>query len=337
MNLNQYTVKSQEAIQKAQQIAMEFGNQSIEPQHLLEGILQVDENISAFLMKKSEADLSLIREKNRENLENLPKVQGGNIYLSQPANKVLLDAPNVAKKMGDEFVTIEHLWLSLLDVNSEVSKILKDFGVTKKSLEMAIQELRKGSKATSASSEETYQSLNKYAKNFNQLASEGKLDPVIGRDEEIRRVLQILSRRTKNNPILIGEPGVGKTAIAEGIAHRIINGDVPENLQDKTLYSLDMGALIAGAKYKGEFEERLKSVVNEVIKSDGQIILFIDEIHTLVGAGGGEGAMDAANILKPALARGELRAIGATTLNEYKKYFDVPKRNSTNGTIKGSI
>jgi ATP-dependent Clp protease ATP-binding subunit ClpB len=228
MNLNQYTTKSQEAIQKAQQIALEFGNQSIEPQHLLEGILQVDENISAFLMKKSEADLNLIREKNRE---NLPKVQGGNIYLSQSANKVLLDAPNVAKKMGDEFVTIEHLWLSLLDVNSEVSKILKDFGVTKKSLEMAIQELRKGSKATSASSEETYQSLNKYAKNFNELAAEGKLDPVIGRDEEIRRVLQILSRRTKNNPILIGEPGVGKTAIAEGIAHRIISGDVPENLR----------------------------------------------------------------------------------------------------------
>lgn len=325
MNLNQYTTKSQEAIQKAQQIALDFGNQSIEPQHLLEGILQVDENISAFLMKKSEADLNLIREKNRDSLENLPKVQGGNIYLSQSTNKVLLDAPNVAKKMGDEFVTIEHLWLSLLDVNSEVSKILKDFGVTKKSLEMAIQELRKGSKATSASSEETYQSLNKYAKNFNELASEGKLDPVIGRDEEIRRVLQILSRRTKNNPILIGEPGVGKTAIAEGIAHRIISGDVPENLMDKTLYSLDMGALIAGAKYKGEFEERLKSVVNEVIKSDGQIILFIDEIHTLVGAGGGEGAMDAANILKPALARGELRAIGATTLNEYQKYFEKDK------------
>ncbi|WP_374361216.1 ATP-dependent chaperone ClpB [Cloacibacterium sp.] len=325
MNLNQYTTKSQEAIQKAQQIALDFGNQSIEPQHLLEGILQVDENISAFLMKKSEADLNLIREKNRDSLENLPKVQGGNIYLSQSTNKVLLDAPNVAKKMGDEFVTIEHLWLSLLDVNSEVSKILKDFGVTKKSLEMAIQELRKGSKATSASSEETYQSLNKYAKNFNELASEGKLDPVIGRDEETRRVLQILSRRTKNNPILIGEPGVGKTAIAEGIAHRIISGDVPENLMDKTLYSLDMGALIAGAKYKGEFEERLKSVVNEVIKSDGQIILFIDEIHTLVGAGGGEGAMDAANILKPALARGELRAIGATTLNEYQKYFEKDK------------
>ena len=325
MNLNQYTTKSQEAIQKAQQIAMEFGNQSIEPQHLLEGILQVDENISAFLMKKSEADLNLIREKNRESLEKLSKVSGGEIYLSQSANKVLLEAPNIAKKMGDEYVTIEHLWLALFEINSEVSKILKDFGVTKKSLEMAIQELRKGSKATSSSSEETYQSLNKYAKNFNELAAEGKLDPVIGRDEEIRRVLQILSRRTKNNPILIGEPGVGKTAIAEGIAHRIINGDVPENLQDKTLYSLDMGALIAGAKYKGEFEERLKSVVNEVIKSDGQIILFIDEIHTLVGAGGGEGAMDAANILKPALARGELRAIGATTLNEYQKYFEKDK------------
>ncbi len=325
MNLNQYTTKSQEAIQKAQQIALDFGHQSIEPQHLLEGILQVDENISAFLMKKSEADLNLIREKNREALEKLPRVEGGNIYLSQNANKILLDAPNVAKKMGDEYVTIEHLWLSLLEVNSEVSKILKDFGVTKNSLEVAIKELRKGSKATSASSEETYQSLNKYAKNFNELAAEGKLDPVIGRDEEIRRVLQILSRRTKNNPILIGEPGVGKTAIAEGIAHRIISGDVPENLMDKTIYSLDMGALIAGAKYKGEFEERLKSVVNEVIKSDGQIILFIDEIHTLVGAGGGEGAMDAANILKPALARGELRAIGATTLNEYQKYFEKDK------------
>ena len=325
MNLNQYTTKSQEAIQKAQQIALDFGHQSIEPQHLLEGILQVDENISAFLMKKSEADLNLIREKNREALEKLPKVEGGNIYLSQSANKILLDAPNVAKKMGDEYVTIEHLWLSLLEVNSEVSKILKDFGVTKNSLEAAIKELRKGSKATSASSEETYQSLNKYAKNFNELAAEGKLDPVIGRDEEIRRVLQILSRRTKNNPILIGEPGVGKTAIAEGIAHRIISGDVPENLMDKTIYSLDMGALIAGAKYKGEFEERLKSVVNEVIKSDGQIILFIDEIHTLVGAGGGEGAMDAANILKPALARGELRAVGATTLNEYQKYFEKDK------------
>ncbi len=325
MNLNQFTVKSQEAIQKAQQIAMEFGNQSIEPQHLLEGIFQTDENISKFLLKKSEADENLVRTRNRESIETLPKVEGGNIYLSQSANKVLLEAPNMAKKMGDEYVTIEHLWLALIDVNSPVSTMLKDMGVTKSLLEGAIKELRKGSKATSASSEETYQSLNKYAKNFNELAAEGKLDPVIGRDEEIRRVLQILSRRTKNNPILIGEPGVGKTAIAEGIAHRIISGDVPENLADKTLYSLDMGALIAGAKYKGEFEERLKSVVNEVIKSDGQIILFIDEIHTLVGAGGGEGAMDAANILKPALARGELRAIGATTLNEYQKYFEKDK------------
>ncbi len=325
MNLNQYTTKSQEAIQKAQQVAMEFGNQSIEPQHLLEGILQSEENISVFLMKKSEAELNLIRERNRENIEKLPKVEGGNVYLSQSANKVLLDAPNIAKKMGDEYVTIEHLWLALFETSSEVSKMLKDMGVTKKSLELAIQELRKGSKATSASSEETYQALNKYAKNFNELAAEGKLNPVIGRDEEIRRVLQILSRRTKNNPILIGEPGVGKTAIAEGIAHRIISGDIPENLQDKTLYSLDMGALIAGAKFKGEFEERLKSVINEVIKSDGQIILFIDEIHTLVGAGGGEGAMDAANILKPALARGELRAVGATTLSEYQKYFEKDK------------
>ena len=325
MNLNQYTVKSQEAIQKAQQVALEFGNQSIEPQHLLEGIFQADEHISSFLLKKSEADATLIRERNREAIEKLPKVEGGNIYLSQPANKILLDAPNIAKKMGDEFVTIEHLWLALIEISSPVATMLKDMGVTKSLLEGGIKELRKGSKANSASSEDTYQSLNKYAKNFNELAAEGKLDPVIGRDEEIRRVLQILSRRTKNNPILIGEPGVGKTAIAEGIAHRIISGDVPENLMDKTLYSLDLGALVAGAKYKGEFEERLKSVVNEVTKSDGQIILFIDEIHTLVGAGGGEGAMDAANILKPALARGELRAIGATTLNEYQKYFEKDK------------
>ena len=325
MNLNQFTLKSQEAIQKAQQIALEFGNQSIEPQHLLEGIFQSDENISSFLLKKSEADATLIRERNRENIDKLPKVEGGNLYPSQSLSRILLNAPNIAKKMGDEYVTIEHLWLALVEVSSPVSTLLKDMGVTQNLLESGIKELRKGSKATSASSEETYQSLNKYAKNFNELAAEGKLDPVIGRDEEIRRVLQILSRRTKNNPILIGEPGVGKTAIAEGIAHRIISGDVPENLMDKTLYSLDMGALVAGAKYKGEFEERLKSVVNEVTKSDGQIILFIDEIHTLVGAGGGEGAMDAANILKPALARGELRAIGATTLNEYQKYFEKDK------------
>ncbi|MDD1525242.1 ATP-dependent chaperone ClpB [Riemerella anatipestifer] len=325
MNLNQFTVKSQEVIQKAQQLAMAFGHQSIEPQHVLEGVFESDDTISSFLLKKSEADATLIRERNRQNLETLPKVEGGSLYLSQAGNRVLLEAPNLAKKMGDEYVTIEHLWLALIEVSSSVSSLLKDMGVTKALLEAGIKELRKGSKATSASSEETYQSLSKYAKNFNELAAEGKLDPVIGRDEEIRRVLQILSRRTKNNPILIGEPGVGKTAIAEGIAHRIISGDVPENLMDKTLYSLDMGALVAGAKYKGEFEERLKSVVNEVTKSDGQIILFIDEIHTLVGAGGGEGAMDAANILKPALARGELRAIGATTLNEYQKYFEKDK------------
>lgn len=325
MNIEQFTVKSQEAIQKAQQVALEFGNQIIEPQHLLEGIFQVDETVSAFLLKKSEVDAALVRERNRESLESLPKVEGGNIYLSQSSNRILLEAPNIAKKMGDDFVTIEHLWLAILETSSSVSQMLKDMGVTKALLEGGIKELRKGSKATSASSEDNYQSLNKYAKNLNLLAADGKLDPVIGRDEEIRRVLQILSRRTKNNPILIGEPGVGKTAIAEGIAHRIISGDIPENLTDKTLYSLDMGALIAGAKYKGEFEERLKSVINEVIKSEGQIILFIDEIHTLVGAGGGEGAMDAANILKPALARGELRAIGATTLNEYQKYFEADK------------
>lgn len=325
MNLNQFTVKSQEAIQKAQQIAMEFGHQSIEPQHLLEGILQIEDSISSFLMKKSEVELSLLKQRNRESLESITKVEGGNQYLSNTTTKVLMEAANIAKKMGDEFATLEHLWLALLEVNSNVSTLLKDMGVRKSLLETAIKELRKGSTANSASAEDAYQSLSKYAKNLNQLASEGKLDPVIGRDEEIRRVLQILSRRTKNNPILIGEPGVGKTAIAEGIAHRIINGDVPENLIDKTLFSLDMGALIAGAKYKGEFEERLKNVVNEVTKSDGQIILFIDEIHTLVGAGGGEGAMDAANILKPALARGELRAVGATTLNEYQKHFEKDK------------
>lgn len=325
MNLNQFTVKSQDAISKAQQIAMENSHQSIEPTHILEGMFQSDDHISSFLLKKSEVDIAGLREKNKHALEQLPKVEGGNLYLSTNANKVLLEAQNIAKRMADEFVTLEHLWLALFEVQSPTSQVLRDMGLTKPSLEGAIKELRKGAKATSASSEETYQSLSKYAKNFNTLASEGKLDPVIGRDEEIRRVLQILSRRTKNNPILIGEPGVGKTAIAEGIAHRIISGDVPENLMDKTLYSLDMGALIAGAKYKGEFEERLKSVINEVTQSDGQIILFIDEIHTLVGAGGGEGAMDAANILKPALARGELRAVGATTLNEYQKYFEKDK------------
>lgn len=325
MNLNQFTVKSQEAIQKAQQIAMEFGHQSIEPQHILEGILKIEDSISLFLMKKSEVELALLEQRNRESLQSIPKVEGGSQYLSNTSTQVLMAAASTAKKMGDEFATLEHLWLALLEVSSSVSTLLKDMGVRKSLLEGAIKELRKGTTASSASAEDSYQSLSKYAKNLNVLASEGKLDPVIGRDEEIRRVLQILSRRTKNNPILIGEPGVGKTAIAEGIAHRIINGDVPENLADKILFSLDMGALIAGAKYKGEFEERLKNVINEVIKSDGQIILFIDEIHTLVGAGGGEGAMDAANILKPALARGELRAVGATTLNEYQKHFEKDK------------
>lgn len=325
MNLNQYTVKSQQAIQAAQEIAVQNSNQSIEPQHLLEGIFQVDENISPFLLKNAEADESLVRKRNQEAIEKLPKVEGGNIYLSQTSNRILLEAPNIAKKMGDDYVTIEHLWLALFEVSSPVSQMLKDMGVTRQILDGSIAELRKGSKANSASSEDTYQSLEKFARNLNKLASEGKLDPVIGRDEEIRRVLQILSRRTKNNPILIGEPGVGKTAIADGIAQRIINKDVPDNLQDKVVYSLDMGSLIAGAKFKGEFEERLKSVINEVVKSKGQVVLFIDEIHTLVGAGGGEGAMDAANILKPALARGELRAIGATTLDEYQKYFEKDK------------
>jgi len=324
MDLNNFTIKSREAIQKAQQIALEFRNQSIEPEHLLEGIFRIDDDISMFLLRKSDLDPKIIREKNIENFKKLPRVDGGNNYLSQSSNKILLTTLNLAKKMGDEFATIEHFWLSFVEVDSSVSKMLKDLGITKKILEMGIEELRKGSKANSANSEENYRSLSKYAKNLCKLASEGKLDPVIGRDEEIRRVLQILSRRTKNNPILIGEPGVGKTAIAEGIAHRIISGDIPENLIDKVIYSLDMGALVAGAKYKGEFEERLKSVINEVVKSEGQIVLFIDEIHTLVGAGG-EGAMDAANILKPALARGELRAIGATTLNEYQKYFEKDK------------
>lgn len=325
MNINQFTTKAQQAIQIAQQVAQEMSHQAIEPMHLLEGMLQNDDQVTTFLLKKADIAQENLRHQNDEILNKLPKVQGGSIYLSQNTTKILNDAQSNAKKMEDDFVTVEHLWLSLIEISSPVSNLLKEMGWNKNQLEMAIRELRKGKRADSASSEDTYQSLEKYARNFNQLAAEGKLDPVIGRDEEIRRVLQILSRRSKNNPILIGEPGVGKTAIAEGIAHRIIQGDVPENLMDKTLYSLDMGALIAGAKYKGEFEERLKSVINEVVKSEGQIILFIDEIHTLVGAGGGEGAMDAANILKPALARGELRSIGATTLNEYQKYFEKDK------------
>ncbi|MFZ6052176.1 ATP-dependent chaperone ClpB [Halocola ammonii] len=325
MNFEKFTIKSQEAISKAQQIAMGFGQQSIENAHLLKAMLEVDENVMPFLLKKLNVNVNVFSQALDRIVEGYPKVEGGQLSLSREANATLQGAMNMLKEFGDEYVSLEHLFLSILESKDSAGQLLKDNGVNKKDLKSAIEELRKGSKVTSASQEDTYNSLNKYAKNLNQLAKEGKLDPVIGRDDEIRRVLQILTRRTKNNPIIIGEPGVGKTAIAEGIAHRIINGDVPENLADRTIYSLDMGALIAGAKYKGEFEERLKSVVKEVQSSEGQIIMFIDEIHTLVGAGAGEGAMDAANILKPALARGELRAIGATTLNEYQKYFEKDK------------
>lgn len=325
MNLNNYTTKSQEAIQQAQKIAMTEGNQSIENGHILKGILNVDENVTPYLLKKLNVNIPAFTKALDRIVLSYGKVKGGEQYLSQSANKALAKAATYLKEFGDEFVSIEHLLLGILAAGDTISQLLKDNGVNEKELKAAITELRKGSKVTNQGAEETYNALNKYAINLNKRAQEGKLDPVIGRDEEIRRVLQILSRRTKNNPILIGEPGVGKTAIAEGLAHRIINGDVPENLKSKQIYSLDMGALIAGAKYKGEFEERLKSVVKEVISAEGEIILFIDEIHTLVGAGGGEGAMDAANILKPALARGELRAIGATTLNEYQKYFEKDK------------
>ena len=325
MNFNKFTIKAQEAIQEAVNLVQSKGQQAIEPEHLLAGILKVGENVTNFLFQKlgvNARNIELVLEKQ---IDSRPKVQGGEPYLSRECNEVLTRAQEFATKNGDEFVSVEYMIKALLAVKSNVSQILKDAGVTEKELESAINELRNGSKVTSQSSEDTYQSLNKYAKNLVEEARSGKLDPVIGRDEEIRRVLQILSRRTKNNPILIGEPGTGKTAIVEGLAHRILRGDVPENLKDKQLYSLDMGALVAGAKYKGEFEERLKSVVNEVTKSEGRIILFIDEIHTLVGAGKGEGAMDAANILKPALARGELRSIGATTLDEYQKYFEKDK------------
>jgi len=325
MNFNNFTIKSQEAIQRAQQIAQSFGHQQIENEHIVKAIFEVDENVTPFLLKKLNVNISLLQQILDSTLQSFPKVSGGELMLSRDANNSLLEASNIAKKMNDEFVSIEHLLLAVFQSKSKIAQILKDQGVTKKGLESAIDELRKGERVTSASAEETYNSLNKYAKNLNELAKNGKLDPVIGRDEEIRRVLQILTRRTKNNPMLVGEPGVGKTAIAEGLAHRIVDGDVPENLKDKIVFSLDMGALIAGAKYKGEFEERLKSVVKEVTAAEGDIVLFIDEIHTLVGAGGGEGAMDAANILKPALARGELRAIGATTLDEYQKYFEKDK------------
>ena len=325
MNFNQFTIKAQEAVQEAVNLTQARGQQAIEPVHLLQSVMKVGENVTNFIFQKlgmNGQQIALVLDKQ---IDSLPKVSGGEPYLSRETNEIFQKATQYSKEMGDEFVSLEPMLLALLTVKSTASTILKDAGMTEKDLRNAINELRKGEKVTSQSSEDTYQSLEKYAINLNEAARNGKLDPVIGRDEEIRRVLQILSRRTKNNPILIGEPGTGKTAIVEGLAHRILRGDVPENLKNKQVYSLDMGALVAGAKYKGEFEERLKAVVNEVKKSEGDIILFIDEIHTLVGAGKGEGAMDAANILKPALARGELRSIGATTLDEYQKYFEKDK------------
>jgi len=325
MNFNNFTIKSQEAVQQAQQIAQSLGHQQIENEHLLKGLFNVDENVTPFLLKKLNVNVSLLQQVLDKELERFPKVTGQDIMLSREAGKTLNEASIVAQKMKDEFVSVEHLLLAILKSKSAIAQSLKDQSVTEKGLKAAIEELRKGDRVTSQSAEESYNALSKYARNLNQLAKDGKLDPVIGRDEEIRRILQILSRRTKNNPMLVGEPGTGKTAIAEGLAHRIVDGDIPENLKSKEIFSLDMGALIAGAKFKGEFEERLKAVIKEVTGSDGDIVLFIDEIHTLVGAGGGQGAMDAANILKPALARGELRAIGATTLDEYQKYFEKDK------------
>lgn len=325
MNINNFTIKSQEVIQHAQILAQSMENPQIENEHIYKAIVEIDENVLPFVLKKLNVNIALVNQILEKDLESLPKVSGGEILFSKEAGKTLNEANVIARKMEDEYVSIEHLIVALFKSNSKISKILKDQGIQEKDLLAAIEELRKGGKVTSQSAEETYNSLNKYARNLNDLADKGKLDPVIGRDEEIRRILQILSRRTKNNPMLVGEPGTGKTAIAEGLAHRIVQGDIPENLKDKVIYSLDMGALIAGAKYKGEFEERLKSVIKEVTSSDGNIVLFIDEIHTLVGAGGGQGAMDAANILKPALARGDLRAIGATTLDEYQKYFEKDK------------
>ncbi len=325
MNFNQFTIKSQEIVQQAQSLASSKEQQAIEPGHLLLSMLQNDEHVIPFLLKKLNVNIGIIKTELEELVNGYPKVSGGAPYLGNATQSIFEKAMSLIKDFNDEYVSIEHILLAVISSKDRVAKILKQHGVNEADLRIAIKELRKGDRVTSATAEETYNSLQKYARNLNQLAREGKLDPVIGRDEEIRRVLQILTRRTKNNPILIGEPGVGKTAIAEGLAHRIINGDVPENLKSNVIYSLDMGALIAGAKYKGEFEERLKSVVKEVISSNGEIVLFIDEIHTLIGAGGGEGAMDAANILKPALARGELRAIGATTLNEYQKYIEKDK------------
>ena len=325
MDINKLTIKSQEAIQRAQQITMQYGQQIVENAHILKGILEVDESVTPFLIKKLGVNKDRFNEALDRIIESYPKVSGGDVQFSRAASNTLTKSLSYLKEFNDEFVSIELILLALLDANDQVSHMMNDSGITKKDLTAAIKDLRKGDHVTSQSQEETYNSLSKYAINLNEQVEKGKLDPVIGRDDEIRRVLQIITRRTKNNPILIGEPGVGKTAIVEGIAHRIVNGDVPDNLKSKSVYSLDMGALIAGAKYKGEFEERLKAVVKEVIKSDGEIILFIDEIHTLVGAGKGEGAMDAANILKPALARGDLHAVGATTLDEYQKYFEKDK------------
>ena len=325
MTLDKFTIKAQEAVQQAVNTAQLSGQQVIEPAHILKGVMEKAKDVVNFIFQKLGVNAQQIDLLISQEIQHLPKVQGGQPYLSNDSNNVLVRAQETAQKMGDEFVSVEPILLALLQVNSTAARILKDAGCTEKEMLKAIQELRQGQKVQSQSADDNYQSLEKFAKNLVDLARQGKLDPVIGRDDEIRRVLQILSRRTKNNPILIGEPGTGKTAIVEGLAQRIMRGDVPENLKDKQLYSLDMGALVAGAKYKGEFEERLKSVINEVTKSEGRIILFIDEIHTLVGAGGGEGAMDAANILKPALARGELRSIGATTLNEYQKYFEKDK------------
>ena len=325
MNFNNFTIKSQEAIQKAVELTRGAGSQAIEPVHLLKGVVDEGESLVKFIFQKIGANLQAVSAQIDREIDSLPKVSGGEPYLSRSSNDVLQKALDISKKMGDEYVTLEALLMAIFEINSPASTILKNAGLSEKELKAAIEELRKGKKATDQSAEETYNALSKYAINLNERARSGKLDPVIGRDEEIRRVLQILSRRTKNNPMLIGEPGTGKTAIAEGLAHRIVRGDVPENLRTKQIYSLDMGALVAGAKYKGEFEERLKAIVNEVTSAEGEIILFIDEIHTLVGAGKGEGAMDAANILKPALARGELRSIGATTLDEYQKYFEKDK------------
>ncbi len=325
MNTNNLTVKTQEVLQGAQLLAQKLRHPQIEPEHLLKALLEVDKNVVPYLLKQEQINNNLLHQILDKTLESFSKVEGGQQQFAQKTTQCILEAQNIAQKNGDEFVATQHLLLGLFEVNSNVSQLLKDQGLTKKNLELAVNKLQKGEKVRSASAETNYNALEKYAKNLNHLATEGKLDPVIGRDEEIRRLLQILSRRTKNNPILVGEPGTGKTAIAEGLAHRIVDGDVPENLKDKKIFALDMGALVAGAKYKGEFEERLKSVIKEVTQSDGDLVLFIDEIHTLVGAGGGEGAMDAANILKPALARGELRAIGATTLDEYQKYFEKDK------------